>query len=123
MQYIKQLNFDITQSRRIRNYIEQHKLSSKEVLKKFKEIIELLFNNWKERYKKSGTVSFDEYLLMYLKYAEFSYRLKERKEDLKKIRTHVNILRDAIEEYERDYKEIITIEKIVNKYFSDNNEN
>ena len=122
MGYIKQLNFDITQSRRIKNYVEQHKLSTKAILQRFKELLETTYQQWKKHYGSEEKISFEEFLQAYLKYAEFSYRLKERKNDLKKVKTHVDILREAIEEYERDYKEIITIENIVNTYFSEQNE-
>ena len=48
-----------------------------------------------------------------MKYAEFAFRLKERIDDLQKINEHVEILRAALEEYDRDYNTVIKIEQIV----------
>ncbi len=48
-----------------------------------------------------------------MKFAEFEFRLKERKSDLVKINDHLIILRDALVEYERDYNIIIEIEQFV----------
>ena len=73
----------------------------------------IIFQAWKKNYSETQELSFREFFLSIMKYAEFASRLEERKEDIKKIKDHVDILDDALEEYDSDYNTIIKIEQIV----------
>jgi len=113
MKNTKQVTFNITQSRRIKNYAQKNKLTEKEVLSKFPKAMNLIFQAWKKNYEETQEISFRDFFLEVMKFAEFEFRLKERKDDLKKITEHVAILREALIEYDRDYNTVIRIEKIV----------
>ncbi len=113
MKKIKQITFDITQSRRIKNYAQKKKIKEKDLLLKYQEVMHVLYVAWKKNYGETEEISFRNFILSVMKYAEFTFRLRERIDDLEKINNHVGILRDALEEYERDYSDIIKIEEIV----------
>lgn len=117
MKKIKQIVFDITSSRRIRNFLEQKKMEEKVLLDQMREAIHIIYTAWQKNYSDSE-LSFNEYFQTVLKYAEFLSRLEQRKKELEKIQTHVEILEEAIEEYEEDYNYIRRIEKIVEAYES-----
>ena len=118
MKKIKQLQFDITGSRRIRNYVDQRKLKEKIVLERMKNAVEIIYSAWKKNYAESE-ISFFEFFKAVMKYAEFAHRLEQRKDELKRIESHVEILQEAIEEYEEDYNYIRKLEKIVEAYERD----
>ena len=113
MKHIKQITFDITQSRRIKNYAQKTNVKEKELLDKYKEVMHIVFQAWKKNHSLEE-ISFRTFFLTVMKYAEFGSRLKERHIEIETINNHVEILRDALDEYERDYEEIMQIEKIVN---------
>ena len=113
MKKIKQLTFDITQSRRIKNYAQKQQIKEKEILEKYQHVMQIIYLAWKKNYGDNEEVTFRNFFLSVMKYAEFAFRLKERINDLAKITDHVEILRDALEEYERDYREIIALENLV----------
>ena len=113
MKKIKQITFDITQSRRIKNYAQKQQIKEKDLLVKYQNIMHIIFLAWKKNYGDTEEVTFRNFFLSVMKYAEFAFRLKVRIDDLAKITDHVEILRDALEEYERDYREIIALENIV----------
>lgn len=113
MKQIKQITFDITQSRRIKNFAQKKNIEEKEILADYQKIMHLIFQSWKKNYKDSDEISFRTYFLQLMKYAEFAFRLHQRQDEMTKIVDHVEILRDALEEYERDYADIIEIENIV----------
>ncbi len=113
MKKIKKLYFDITQSRRIKNYAEKHKITEKSILEEFTRVMDIIYRGWKNAYPDSDDETFEEYLKMVLKWAEFSFRLRERKSDTIRIKEHLTILQDAIEEYDTDYNKLIEIEKVL----------
>lgn len=113
MKSVKQITFNLTESRRIKNYAQKNNLEEKEVLSKYPKVMHILFQAWKKNQTTSQEISFKDFFLQVMKFAEFEFRLKERKGDLKLINEHVKILRDALEEYEQDYTTVIKIEKIV----------
>ncbi|MCE7743275.1 MAG: hypothetical protein GOP50_12565 [Candidatus Heimdallarchaeota archaeon] len=113
MKNIKQITFNFTQSRRIKNYARKNNIPEKEVLSKYPEVIHIIFQAWKKNYSQSQDVEFRDFFLQVMKFAEFEHRLKERKSDLIKIKDHLIILEDALVEYDRDYNTIIEIEQIV----------
>jgi len=113
MKKIKQITFDITQSRRIKNYAQKQQIKEKELLVKYQNVMHTVYLAWKKNYGETEEVTFRNFFLSVMKYAEFAFRLKERIDDLAKITDHVEILRDALEEYERDYREIIALENII----------
>lgn len=113
MKSVKQITFNLTESRRIKNYAQKNNLEEKEVLSKYPKVMHILFQTWKKNQTTSQEISFKDFFLQVMKFAEFEFRLKERKGDLKLINEHVKILRDALEEYEQDYTTVIKIEKIV----------
>jgi len=112
MKLIKQITFDITQSRRIKNYAQKKKIEEKEILKDYQKIMQIIFQAWKNNSDKSD-ISFRDYFIHIMKYAEIAFRMHERHEQMEMITDHVAILRDALEEYERDYSIVIKIENIV----------
>ena len=112
MKHIKQLTFDITQSRRIKNFAQKNKVPEKKVLNTFQNIMHIIYQAWKKNYYESSSVSFREYFLKVMKYAEIEFRMHERQGEMKLITDHVEILRDALEEYDRDYSNFINIEKL-----------
>ena len=116
MKQIKQLTFNITQSRRIKNYAKKLHVKEEELLKKYRHIMHIVFQAWDKNYSKSGEVGFREFFLTVMKYAEFAFRLKERYQDLETINRHVDILKDALEEYETDYTNILEIEKFMKEF-------
>ncbi len=113
MKKIKQITFDITQSRRIKNYAQKLQIKEKELLEKYQDVMHVVYQAWKKNYGETEEITFRNFFLSVMKYAEFAFRLKERVDDLAKITNHVEILRDALEEYERDYREIIALENLV----------
>jgi len=113
MKKIKQLTFNITQSRRIKNYAQKNDLHEKVLLAKYKDIMHNIYKAWVKNLQENPELQFRTFFLDIMKYAEFTSRLKERKEDLIKIKNHVGILEDAIKEYKQDYAKIINIEQIV----------
>ncbi|MHA1199127.1 MAG: hypothetical protein ACTSQF_07240 [Candidatus Heimdallarchaeaceae archaeon] len=113
MANIKQITFDFTQSRRIKNYARKNNIPEKEVLSKYPEVMHIIFQAWKKNYSQSREVSFRDFFLQVMKFAEFEFRLKERRSDIKKINDHLVILRDALLEYERDYSSILEMEQNV----------
>ncbi len=113
MKTIKQLTFNITQSRRIKNYAQKNKIQEKQILAKYPKVMSIIFHAWKKNYAHSQEKSFRDFFLGVMKYGEFAFRLKERIDDLQKINDHVEILRDALEEYNQDYNTVIKIEQIV----------
>lgn len=113
MKNTKQVTFNITQSRRIKNYAQKNKLTEKEVLAKFPKAMHLIFQAWKKTYANTEEVSFRKFFLEVMKFAEFESRLKERQDDLKKVTEHVEILKEALDEYESDYNTVTKIEQIV----------
>ena len=113
MKKIKQITFDITQSRRIKNYAQKLQIKEKELLEKYQKIMHIIHEAWKKNYGETEEITFRNFFLSVMKYAEFAFRLRERIDDLAKITDHVEILRDALEEYETDYREIINLENIV----------
>ena len=113
MKKIKQLTFDITQSRRIKNYAQKLKIKEAVLLKKYQHTMHIIFHAWNKNFGETETVSFHSFFLTVMKYAEFAFRLKARYTDLETINRHLVILREALEEYERDYNGILRIEKIV----------
>ena len=113
MKNTKQVTFNFTQSRRIKNYARKNKLPEKEVLSKYPKVMHIIFQAWKKNYGDSEEVSFREFFLQVMKFAEFEFRLRERKTDIQKVNDHVVILRDALVEYDQDYDTVIEIENIV----------
>ena len=113
MKQIKQITFDITQSRRIKNFAQKKKIEEKQILGDYQKIMHLIFQSWKKNHLNKDDISFRNYFLQVMKYAEFAFRLHQREEEMTKIVDHVEILRDALEEYERDYSDVIEIENIV----------
>jgi len=113
MKQIKQITFDITQSRRIKNFAQKKKIEEKEILSNYQKTMHLIFQSWKKNHQDTGDISFRDYFLQVMKYAEFAFRLHQREEEMVKIVDHVEILKDALEEYERDYSDVIEIEDIV----------
>ena len=116
MKHIKQLTFDITQSRRIKNFAQKKKIPEKKVLSTFQNIIHVIYQAWKRNYGDSSSISFRDYFMNVMKFAEIEFRMHERQEEMKTITNHVEILRDALEEYERDYHKFINIEKTVKEF-------
>ena len=115
MKKIKQLTFDITQSRRIKNYAQKLKIKEDVLLKKFSHAMHIIFHAWEKSCKETEEVSFRSFFLTVMKYAEFASRLKARYTELETINSHLVILRDALVEYEQDYNSIIRIEKLVDQ--------
>ena len=113
MKHIKQLTFDITQSRRIKNFAQKKKIPEKKVLGIFQNVMHIIHQAWKKNYGDSKVISFRDYFMKVMKYAEIEFRMHERQEEMKTITDHVEILRDALEEYERDYQRFINIENTV----------
>ncbi len=116
MKQIKQLTFNITQSRRIKNYSQKNNIPEKELLARYQSAMHVIFLAWKKNQELNPDLPFRTFFLDIMKYAEFVFRLKERKVDLVKITEHVEILEDAIEEYKQDYNKLIGIEKVVKEY-------
>ena len=116
MKNIKQLTFDITQSRKIKNYAQKMKISEKEILTSYQNVMHIIFQAWKKNHSEINDLNFRDFFISVMKYAEFAFRLKERKDDMKKVNDHVEILREALVEYDRDYDTITQIEKIVKEY-------
>ncbi len=116
MKKIKQLTFDITQSRRIKNYAQKLKIKEEVLLKKFPHTMNIIFHAWEKSCSKTEEVSFRSFFLTVMKYAEFAFRLNARYTELDTINRHVVILREALVEYEKDYDSIIRIEKIVKQF-------
>ena len=116
MKKIKQLTFDITQSRRIKNYAQKLKIKEDVLLKKYQQVIHIIYQAWNKNYGDGEEKTFRNFFLTVMKYAEFAFRLKERYTDLETINRHLVILREALEEYETDYKSILAIENIVKQY-------
>ena len=112
MKSIKQITFDITQSRRIKNYAQKNKYLEKDVLASYPKVIHIIFQAWKKNQSNIQESSFRDFFIEVMKFAEFEHRLKERKDDLRKIKDHVVILEEALDEYDRDYNAVIQIEKI-----------
>ena len=115
MKKIKQLTFDITQSRRIKNYAQKLKIKEDVLLKKFPHAMHIIFHAWEKSCRETEEVSFRSFFLTVMKYAEFGFRLKARYTELDTINRHVVILREALVEYEQDYDSIIRIEKLVDQ--------
>ncbi|MHA1347543.1 MAG: hypothetical protein ACTSVO_00280 [Candidatus Heimdallarchaeaceae archaeon] len=115
MKKIKQLTFDITQSRRIKNHAQRLKIKEDVLLKIYPHTMQIIYQAWNKNYSKTDEVSFRNFFLSVMKYAEFAFRLKERHSDLEKINRHVVILRDALVEYDEDYNKILKIEKMINQ--------
>ncbi|MHA1224690.1 MAG: hypothetical protein ACTSP3_15815 [Candidatus Heimdallarchaeaceae archaeon] len=113
MKFIKQLTFNITQSRRIKNFAQKQKIKEKEILSKYQQVMHIIYKAWEKNYKDKEDISFRNYFLALMKYAEFAHRLKERYKEIQIITEHVEILREALVEYEQDYTEIARIERIV----------
>ncbi|MBY9001879.1 MAG: hypothetical protein KGD64_13250 [Candidatus Heimdallarchaeota archaeon] len=119
MKKIKQLTFDITQSRRIKNYAQKLKVKEEVLLKKYQHTMNIIFQAWNKNYSESEEINFRNFFLTVMKYAEFAFRLKERYTDLETINKHLVILRDALVEYDKDYTKVIEIEKIVQQLGGD----
>ncbi len=115
MKKIKQLTFDITQSRRIKNYAQKLKIKEEVLLKKFQHTMHIIFHAWEKSCSNNEEVDFRGFFLTVMKYAEFAFRLKARHTELETINRHVVILREALVEYEQDYDSILRIEKIVDQ--------
>ena len=115
MKTIKQITFDITQSRRIKNYAQKMKIEEEVLLKKYQHTMHIIYQAWDKNYSTSGEVSFRNFFLTVMKYAEFAFRLKERYSDLETINRHLVILREALIEYEEDLRKVTEIEKIVKR--------
>ncbi len=113
MKHIKQLTFNITQSRRIKNFAQKKNIPEKKVLGTFQNILHIIHQAWKKNYGDTSAISFKEYFMKVMKHAEMEFRMHERQEEMKIITDHVEILRDALEEYERDYLKFISIEQKV----------
>ncbi|MCK4844424.1 MAG: hypothetical protein KAS95_02000 [Candidatus Heimdallarchaeota archaeon] len=116
MKKIKQLVFDITQSRRIKNYAERLKIEPTSILPQIQSVMEIIYQAWFKNYGQTREISFNDYFISMMKYAEYSHRLTQRHEEMKKVATHVEILRLAILEYDIDYNDIITIENIAKSH-------
>ena len=119
MKNTKQVTFNITQSRRIKNYAQKNHLTEKEVLAKFPKAMHLIFQAWKKNYSETQEIGFRDFFLEVMKFAEFEFRLKERQEDLKKVSEHVAILKEALIEYEHDYNNVKKIEQIIKDFAGD----
>ena len=65
---------------------------------------------------KNREICFNDYFISMMKYAEYSHRLTQRHEEMKKVTTHVEILKLALVEYDIDYNDIITIENIAKSH-------
>jgi tRNA G10 N-methylase Trm11 len=115
MKKIKQLTFDITQSRRIKNYAQKLKIKEEVLLKKFRHTMHIIYHAWEKSCRETEEVSFHSFFRTVMKYAEFAFRLKARYTELETINRHVVILREALVEYEQDYDSIIRIEKLVDQ--------
>ncbi len=113
MKSTKQVTFNFAQSRRIKNFAQKNNVPVDEILTKYPKVMHIIFQAWKKNYSQSQEVSFRDFFLQVMKFAEFEFRLRERKEELKKIKEHVIILQDALVEYDQDYNSIIKIEQIV----------
>ena len=116
MKHIKQLTFNITQSRRIKNYSQKNNIPEKELLAKYRVIMDIVYSAWMKNREINPDLQFRTFFLNIMKYAEFAFRLDMRKEDLVKITEHVEILEGAIEEYNQDYAKLIKIEEVVKDY-------
>ncbi|OLS30589.1 MAG: hypothetical protein HeimAB125_18650 [Candidatus Heimdallarchaeota archaeon AB_125] len=116
MKHIKQLTFNITQSRRIKNYSQKNNIPEKELLAKYRVIMDIVYSAWMKNREINPDLQFRTFFLNIMKYAEFAFRLDVRKEDLVKITEHVEILEGAIEEYNQDYAKLIKIEEVVKDY-------
>ena len=116
MKHIKQLTFNITQSRRIKNYSQKNNIPEKELLAKYRVIMDIVYSAWMKNREINPDLQFRTFFLNIMKYAEFAFRLEVRKEDLVKITEHVEILEGAIEEYNQDYAKLIKIEEVVKDY-------
>ena len=116
MKHIKQLTFNITQSRRIKNYSQKNNIPEKELLAKYRVIMDIVYGAWMKNREINPDLQFRTFFLNIMKYAEFAFRLDVRKEDLVKITEHVEILEGAIEEYNQDYAKLIKIEEVVKDY-------
>ena len=116
MKHIKQLTFNITQSRRIKNYSQKNNIPEKELLAKYRVIMDIVYSAWMKNREMDPDLQFRTFFLDIMKYAEFAFRLEVRKEDLVKITEHVDILEGAIEEYKQDYAKLIKIEEVVKDY-------
>ena len=116
MKQIKQLTFNITQSRRIKNYSQKNNIPEKELLERYRSVMHIILHAWMKNRETNPELSFRAFFLEVMKFAEFESRLKERREDLVKITDHVEILEGAIDEYKEDYSKLIKIENIVKNY-------
>jgi len=113
MKKIKQLTFNITQSRRIKNYAQKNNIPEKLLLARYRDLMHSIYKAWVKNHHENPELQFREFFLDIMKHAEFAFRLKEREEQLVIIKDHVKILEDAIEEYKEDYAKIIKIEQAV----------
>jgi len=75
MKHIKQLTFDITQSRRIKNFAQKKKVPEKKVLATFQNVMHIVHQAWKKNYGEFSSVSFRDYFMKVMKYAEISFRM------------------------------------------------
>ncbi len=113
MKKIKQLTFNITQSRRIKNYAQKKNIPEKVLLARYRDVMHSIYKAWVKNQQETPELQFRTFFLDIMKQAEFAFRLEERKEQLIVIKNHVEILEDAIEEYKEDYAKIIKIEQAV----------
>ncbi len=113
MKQIKQLTFNITQSRRIKNYAQKKNIPEKSLLVRYRDVMHSIYKAWVKNQQENPELQFREFFLDIVKHAEFAFRLKEREEQLIIIKNHVEILEDAIEEYKEDYAKISKIQQIV----------
>ena len=113
MKRIKQLTFNITQSRRIKNYAQKNNIPEKVLLARYRDVMHIIYKAWVKNQQEKPELQFRDFFLDIMKHAEFAFRLKEREEQLIIIKNHVEILEDAIEEYKEDYAKIIKIEQAV----------
>lgn len=113
MKRIKQLTFNITQSRRIKNYAQKNNIPEKVLLARYREVMHRIYKAWVKNRQENPELQFRTFFLDIMKQAEFAFRLEERKEQLILIKNHVEILEDALEEYKEDYAKIIKIEQVV----------
>jgi len=113
MKRIKQLTFNITQSRRIKNYAQKNNIPEKSLLARYQDVMHSIYKAWVKNQQENPELQFRVFFLNIMKQAEFAFRLEERKEQITIIKNHVEILEDALEEYKEDYAKIIKIEQIV----------
>ena len=80
MKKIKQLTFNITQSRRIKNYAQKKNIPEKVLLARYRDVMHSIYKAWVKNQQETPELQFRTFFLDIMKQAEFAFRLEERKE-------------------------------------------